>query len=217
MKVRVLLADDHRLMRAGLRGLLVAEEDFDVVGEAGDGREAVALARDLVPDVVVMDVGMPDLNGIEATRRILSERPAIRVVALSMHADRRFVGEMMRAGAMAYLAKDCAYEELVTAIRAVTSGEVYLGRTVSTDVIRDWVQGLPEGSGSPGGRLTAREREILQRVAEGRTTKEIAFQLGVSVKTVETHRQQVMEKLGLHSVAELTKYAIREGLTGLDT
>ncbi len=217
MKVRVLLADDHRLMRAGLRGLLVAEEGFDVVGEAGDGREAVALARDLVPDVVVMDVGMPDLNGIEATRRILSERPAIRVVALSMHADRRFVGEMMRAGAMAYLAKDCAYEELVTAIRAVTSGEVYLGRTVSTDVIRDWIQGLPEGSGSPGGRLTAREREILQRVAEGRTTKEIAFQLGVSVKTVETHRQQVMEKLGLHSVAELTKYAIREGLTGLDT
>ena len=184
MKVRVLLADDHRLMRAGLRGLLVAEEGFDVVGEAGDGREAVALARDLVPDVVVMDVGMPDLNGIEATRRILSERPAIRVVALSMHADRRFVGEMMRAGAMAYLAKDCAYEELVTAIRAVTSGEVYLGRTVSTDVIRDWIQGLPEGSGSPGGRLTAREREILQRVAEGRTTKEIAFQLGVSVKTV---------------------------------
>ena len=217
MKVRVLLADDHRLMRAGLRGLLVAEEGFDVVGEAGDGRQAVALARDLVPDVVVMDVGMPDLNGIEATRRILSERPAIRVVALSMHADRRFVGEMMRAGAMAYLAKDCAYEELVTAIRAVTSGEVYLGRTVSTDVIRDWIQGLPEGSGSPGGRLTAREREILQRVAEGRTTKEIAFQLGVSVKTVETHRQQVMEKLGLHSVAELTKYAIREGLTGLDT
>jgi DNA-binding NarL/FixJ family response regulator len=217
MKVRVLLADDHRLMRAGLRGLLVAEADFDVVGEADDGRRAVALARDLSPDVVVMDVGMPDLNGIEATRQILAERPATRVVALSMHTDRRFVGEMMRAGAVAYLAKDCAYEELVTAIRAVTAGEVYLGRTVSTDVIRDWIRGLPEGPPTPGGRLTAREREILQMVAEGKSTKEVAFELGVSVKTVETHRQQVMEKLGLRSVAELTKYAIREGLTSVES
>jgi DNA-binding NarL/FixJ family response regulator len=217
MKVRVLLADDHRLMRAGLRGLLVAEADFDVVGEADDGRQAVVLARDLSPDVVVMDVGMPDLNGIEATRQILAERPATRVVALSMHTDRRFVGEMMRAGAVAYLAKDCAYEELATAIRAVTAGEVYLGRTVSTDVIRDWIRGLPQGQATPGGRLTTREREILQMVAEGKSTKEVAFQLGVSVKTVETHRQQVMEKLGLRSVAELTKYAIREGLTSLES
>jgi len=214
MSIRILLADDHRLMREGLRSLLEREPDMQVVAEAHDGRSALKLTGELAPSVVVMDVAMPDLNGAEATRRLCRQYPGVRVVALSMHADRRHVAHMLDAGASAYVLKDCAFEELATAIRTAADGHVYLSPRAAGVVVRNFVRG---GGASPGvGRLTPREREVLQLLAEGNSTKQIALTLGVSVKTVETHRRNVMRKLGVRSVAELTKYALREGLTSLD-
>ena len=233
MSLTLLLADDHQIVREGLRSVLEAEPDMTVVAEAGDGRVAVQMSEETQPDVVVMDIAMPHLNGVEATRQIIGRRTGKppKVIALSMHQDRRFMTEMLKAGASGYLLKDAASEELIQAIRTVATGKTYLSPRVAGVVVDDYVRRLPgegdegEGGGNAGGRggvpnafqkLTAREREVLQLMAEGKATKQIAMILHVSIKTVETHRRQLMEKLNLHSVAELTKYAIREGLTSVE-
>jgi two-component system response regulator NreC len=215
MGLRILLVDDHQIVRQGLRTLLEKEPDMEVVAEAEDGRAAVRLTREVLPQVVIMDVAMPDLNGIEATRQIVHEFPDIKVIALSMHSDRRFVANMLRAGASGYLLKDSAFEELAQAIRTVAANRTYLSPEVSDIVVKDFLKG-PQEAPSAYSLLSPREREVLQLMAEGKTTKEIADRLHVSVKTVETHRQQIMTKLEIRSVAELTKYAIREGLASLD-
>ncbi len=213
---RILLVDDHRLFRSGLHSLLAKQPNIEIIGEAEDGVSAVRLAQELAPDIVLMDISMPKLNGIEATRQILSQNAAIRVIVLSMHADRRFVIEALKAGACGYLLKDSAIEEVLNAVGVIVSNQVYLSRRITNIVVKDYI--LMAGKTGPTvyTLLSAREREVLQLLAEGRNTKEIASHLNVSVKTVETHRKQVMDKLGLHTIAELTKYAIREGLTELE-
>ncbi len=216
MFTKVLIADDHQIVRQGLRILLEKESDLKVVAEAEDGRTTVRLARELKPGLIIMDVAMPGLNGIEATRQIMSESPGTKVIALSMYADRRFVVNMLKAGALGYLLKDCAFEELTRAIRAVLSHKTYLSPGVTDILVKDCKLGAPMNEVSAFALLTPREREVLQLMAEGRSTAKIADQLHVSVKTVESHRQQLMQKLNLRSVAELTKYAIREGLTSLE-
>jgi two-component system, NarL family, response regulator NreC len=214
--IRIILADDHQIVRQGLRILLEAEPDMEIIAEADNGRKVLRQAQELLPDVIIMDLSMPELNGIEACRQILNGAPAVKVVALSMHSDSLFVLNMIKAGASGYLLKDCALEELVKAIRTVVSHKTYLSPGVSDIVIRDFVTGWQTTNTSAFSVLSAREREVLQLMAEGRTTNQIADGLCVSVKTVEAHRKQVMTKLGIHSVAELTKYAIRQGLTSLD-
>jgi DNA-binding NarL/FixJ family response regulator len=211
--VRVLLADDHRIVREGLRGLLERRAGIEVVGEAADGEAALALARQLVPHLVILDVSMPRMNGVEATRRIRAECPGVKVLALSMHPDRRYVIETLKAGASGYVLKDSAFDELIHAIESVMEGCAYLSPAVTDMVVREYVSRLPNDEGTAFSVLTVREREVLQLLAEGAPTKAIATRLGVSVKTVETYRQQIMAKLDLHTVAELTKYAVREGLT----
>lgn len=217
MKVRIVLADDHAMMREGLKALIGKESDFDVVGEADNGQQTVDLARKVGCHVVVMDVAMPDLNGIEATRKILTANHNIKVVALSGHANRELVREMLKAGASAYVLKSRAYEELVRAIREVMKGKKYLSPDIARGVVDEYVEMSSSKSANPAFVvLTDRERESLQLIAEGKSTKDVADALSVSVKTVETHRRNIMEKLNLHSVAELTKYAIREGITSVD-
>lgn len=216
MTIRVLLADDHNIVREGLRSLLEKEPDIEVVAMADNGRTAVRLAGELKPDVAVLDIAMPEMNGIEATRRINRENPEIRVLTLSMHSARRFVTEALSAGSKGYLLKDCASEELVRAIRTIAADETYLSPKVAGLIVKDYLKHSPETTPSADSCLTNREREILQLIAEGESTKEIAFKLDVSIKTVETHRQQIMKKLNLNCVADLTRYAIREGLTPLD-
>ncbi len=212
--ITILLADDHALMRDGLRALLEREPDMTLVAEAGDGRLAVELARETRPHVAVIDAAMPVLNGIEATRQIASTLPETKVLALSMHSDRRFVSGMLTAGAMGFVLKECAYQELVEGVRAVVNNQTYLSPRIVNIVTEGFVAGAKGAQPSPCGRLTQREREVLQLLVEGLTTKDISDGLGVSVKTVETHRRHIMEKLELRSVAELTKFAIREGMTG---
>ncbi len=214
MPIKIILADDHKIVRQGLRTMLEKESDIEVLGEADDGRMAVRLARELSPQVVIMDVGMPDLNGIEATRQVLAECPGVKVVALSMHSDRRFVMNMLKAGASGYLLKDSAFEELATAIRMVLTNKIYLSTEIANVVIKDYLQG--GGDESVFSVLSPREREVLQLMAEGKSSRQIADHLNISIKTVETHRMQIMHKLEIYSVAELTKYAIREGLSSLD-
>jgi len=216
MTIKVLIADDHQIVRQGLRTLLEREPDLKVVAQTEDGRSTVRLARELAPEVIIMDVAMPDLNGIEATRQIVTERPQVKVIALSMYADRRFVVNMLKAGASGYLLKDCAYEELVRAIRVVLAHKTYLSPGVTDIVVKDYVQGTPDQGASVFSLLSPREREVLQLMSEGKSTNQIADSLHVSVKTIETHRQQVMHKLNIHNVAGLTKYAIREGLTSVE-
>ena len=215
MAIKILIADDHQILRQGLRTLLEKEPDLEVVAEADNGRSTVRLARETQPEVIIMDVAMPDLNGIEATRQIISEMPKVKVIALSMYADRRFVANMLKAGASGYLLKDCASEELVRAIRVVLTHKTFLSPGVADIVVKDYVQAPLGREASVFSILSNREREVLQLMAEGKSTNQIAECLHVSVKTVETHRQQMMQKLKMHSVAELTKYAIREGLTTL--
>ncbi len=215
MSITVILADDHKIVRDGLRNLLQKYPEIEVIGEAEDGRSTVEMARKLSPDVVIMDIAMPDMNGIEATRRITEEKPGVKVVALSMHSDKRFVSEMLKAGASAYLLKHSAFEELVTAIMTVREDRMYLSPAVTGVVVDNYIKQSGKPESSVFSVLSDREREVLQLLAEGKNTKEIASSLNLSGKTVEAHRINIMSKLNMRSIAELTKYAIREGLTSL--
>lgn len=215
MSIRIIIADDHKIVRNGLRSLIEKEEGMAVVAEADNGREAVRITQELAPDVVIMDVAMPDLNGIEATRQIIAALPATKMIALSMHADKRYIMEMLKAGASGYILKDSAYEELAIAIRTVLNNRTYICPQVAEIVIGDYVQLAQTTGSSAFSLLSAREREVLQLMAEGCSTASIADRLCISVKTVETYRQHIMEKLNIRNIAELTKYAIREGLTSL--
>jgi len=215
MDIKVVIADDHPIVVEGLSALLNQQSEIQVVGKARNGRATVDLVKKVFPDVVVMDMNMPDLNGIEATRQILSILPKIRIIGLSVHSNSRVVREMLRAGAAGYLNKESAFEELVRAIHAVLSGQVFLGTGVSDVVVSDYVRVMSETPLPILTLLTDRERQVLKLLTDGRTTKQIAVRLGLSVKTVEAHRQQMMEKLKIHSIAELTKFALREGLTEL--
>ena len=218
MSIRILIADDHKIMRDGLRSLLEKQDDMEIVAEAENGRKAVLLALEKIPEVVIMDISMPDMNGIEATRQIVAGQPGIKVIALSMHSDKRFVVRIFQAGAVGFLLKDCAWEDLTRAIRSVLGGQNYLSPEIAGVMIEDFVHHYASPADSPvSPQLTGREREVLQLVAEGWSTKKIAEHLYVSVKTVETHRRQIMKKLDIYSVADLTKYAIREGLTFVDS
>jgi DNA-binding NarL/FixJ family response regulator len=206
--IRILLADDHALVRQGFRMILSAQPDMEIIGEAGNGREAVELAEKLQPDVIIMDVTMPELNGIEATRRIAISVPRARVLALSMHKDSVYVREILRSGARGYLLKDSDDSDLISAVRSVAKGEGYLSPSVSDAVLTDYRRHVTD----PIDLLTTREREVLQMIAEGKTNKEIATTLHLSVYTVEAHRGRVMEKLNLHSTGELVRFALRSGL-----
>lgn len=213
----MLLADDHQLMREGLRSLVENTEGLKVVGEATNGRMAVKKVEELSPNVVVMDVSMPELNGIEATKQIREVSPNTRVIGLSMHSDRQYVGKMLEEGAHGYLLKEGAFEELETAINTVTNGRTYLSPRIADVVIENYVRGMPTEDPSAYTQLTPREREVLQLLVEGESTRKAARTLGISPKTIETHRRNIMEKLDIHNIAELTKYAIQEGITSLDT
>jgi DNA-binding NarL/FixJ family response regulator len=214
MSTTLLLADDHQLMRQGLRTMLDEQDGLRVVGEADNGRAAVRLAKQLKPDLVIMDVTMPDLNGIDATRQIRGDDSHTKVIALSMHPERQFVLEMLAASATGYLLKDSPLDELLSAIETVMHGEVFLSPKV-TGVLVDQCLGAPAEPNAFCGTLSPREREVLQLLSEGKNAKEIGQLLHISSKTVEGHRRQIMDKLKLYSVAELTRYAIREGVSAL--
>jgi len=216
MPARILLVDDHAIIREGLRSLLVNQPDIEVVGQAEDGLKALELVRKLGPDIVIMDITMPNLNGIDAARRILSERAGTRIIALSMHSSRRFVTEILKAGASGYILKECLFGELVEAIQTVLKGGTYLSPRITGVIVKDYVRRMSKGYRAEAPDVTEREREVLQLLAEGKSTKQIAQRLHISPKTVESNRRNIMDKLGIHSVAELTKYAVREGLTPLE-
>ncbi|MFN7921921.1 MAG: response regulator transcription factor [Bryobacteraceae bacterium] len=207
-KIRVLLADDHTILRKGVRLLIDSQPDMEVVGEASNGREAIAETQRIKPDVVLMDVSMPELNGIEGTRQICSEAASTRVLALSMHKDSTYIREILRAGARGYLLKDSDDDDLLRAIRAVSRGEAFLSPAISDVVLTDYRKHVA----NPVDTLTGREREILTMIAEGKTNKEIANTLNLSVYTVESHRGSVMEKLNLHNTGDIVRFAIRNGL-----
>jgi DNA-binding NarL/FixJ family response regulator len=213
--IRVLLADDHTLVRAGIRGLLEKMAGIQVVAETGDGREALRLIEAHQPDVVLMDITMPGLNGLEAASRVTKDFPKVCVIMLSVHANEEYVWQALRGGAAGYLVKDAGPAELELAVTAVARGEMYLSPAVSKHVVQDYIRRVA-GETSTLDFLTPRQREILQMIAEGNTTKEVAERLNVSVKTVETHRAQLMERLDIHDVAGLVRYAIRVGLISPD-
>lgn len=215
MSIEIILADDHNIVCEALCVLLDNESDMKVVGKTADGQATLGLVQKMRPDVVIMDIAMPGLNGIEATRKIITELPSVKVLALSAHSDRRFVFHMFKAGASGYLLKDCVFEELALAIRTVVKNQIYISPKISDIVVKDYIRQFLKNDFSVFSVLTDREREVLQLLSEGRTTKQITFLLKVSIKTIETHRQHIMDKLKIHSIAELTKYAIREGLTSL--
>lgn len=215
MAVNIILADDHTLFREGLLSILNDELGFTVVAQAENGREVVKLAGKMDVDVIVMDIAMPELNGIEATSQVLHDKPGVKIIALSMHSDRHFVTGMLKAGARGYLLKDCAGSELIQAVREVLQDRYYISEEISTSVLNDYVGKLVD-EGDDVSELTGREREVLQLIAEGKATQEIAETLFISVKTVEAHRVKIKTKLKLNSIPELTKYAIREGLTSLE-
>ena len=215
MTIRVILADDHPVFREGLCSLLQVEADIEVIGQAADGEEAVRLVRDLRPDVVVMDIAMPGCDGIEATERILADDPSHRILALSMHADAQFMQKMFSVGAKGYLPKNCCFDELVTAIRTIHENGEYLSPSLNAALLSDYIGLLAKERERDDRPLSERETEVLRLIADGRHTKQIADLLGISVKTVETHRRQVMEKLGISTVAGLTRYAVRTGLVDL--
>jgi two-component system response regulator NreC len=216
MTIRILIADDHRIIREGLRSLLGAEPDLEVVGQAKNGREAIQLTHDLSPEVVLLDVSMPDMNGMEAAGQILGDLPHVKVIALSMHKDEHFVAGMLLAGASGYLLKDCSIEELAGAVRSVMNGGLYLSPGITPMVIRRYMDHIMEKEILLRPPLSSRENEVLQLVAEGKTSRSIASTLHISTKTVETHRRQIMQKLGVNTVAELTKYAVRTGVTSIE-
>lgn len=214
--IRVILADDHNIVRDGISYILEREPDISVIAQAENGRAAVKLATELSPDVVLMDMGMPEMNGIEATRRIVDEMKKCNVVILSMYSDKRFVKQALAAGAKGYLLKGCAGAELISAIRAVADNELYVCSKIVEVIVNNYVKQTHGDISASTADLTAREREVLQLIAEGKNTKEIAFMLEIGIKTVETYRQQLMKKLNIFSVASLTKYAVREGMTSLE-
>ncbi len=216
MSTRILLVDDHLIVRSGLRKLLESEEGIEVVAEADNGRDAIRITTELQPDMVVMDIAMPDMNGIDATRRIIAADPGARVLALSMHKEKRLIFEMFDAGAKGYLLKECAYEEVLQAIRVVLQGEMYLSPKITGSILADYMKRMRGESRPDHFPLTPREREVLQLIAEGKNAKEVAFILNVSVSTVETFRHLIMKKLKLKTVAELTRYAISEGISFID-
>ena len=212
---RVLIADDHLLVRAGIRALIESIDGVTVVGEANDGREAVDLTAALRPDIALIDVSMPGLNGLEAAARLREQSPSTRVIMLSMHANDMYVRQALKAGAAGYLLKSATAAELQTALQSVAQGEVYLSPAVSKQVVKGFVEAT--AAASPLDVLTTRQREILQLIAEGRSTKEVAFTLAISAKTVETHRAQIMERLQIHDVPGLVRFAIRTGLISADS
>ena len=215
--MRILIADDHGIVRDGLRVLIERQLDMEVVGEAEDGQIAVQLAEELLPDVVVMDITMPNLNGIEATRQIIEKMPSIKVIALSIHSDHHFVVDMLKAGASGYVLKTCLSDDFIRAIRTVmTADEIYLSPRIASIVVDDYVNAVPAEAASISSVLTDRERKVTQLLSEGKSTKEIALQLHVSPKTVDANRRQIMNKLIIHNVAKLTKYAVPHGLTSLE-
>jgi two-component system, NarL family, response regulator NreC len=216
MSIRILLADDHKIIREGLQCLLQKQPDMEVVGEAQDGISAVRESENLHPDIVIMDIGMPHLNGIEATRQIVTRVRHSKIIALSMHSDKRFVLGMLKAGASGYLLKDCAFEELVTAIRTVLAGQTYLSGALAGIVVNEYLHKRTASNLSAYNPLTVREKEILRLLSEGNSPKSIACSLNVSKRTVELYRRRLMEKLQIPSVAELTKYAVKNGVTSLD-
>ena len=216
MCIKIVLADDHKIIRAGLKSLIESCNNFRVIGEAENGREAVKLVNDLMPQVVIMDISMPDLNGIDATRQILAKFPETKIIALSMHTDKRFVIGMLKAGASGYMLKDCAFDELTIAINTVLNQQTYLSSQITNVVVQNIkLESLNEKKPALS-LLSVREREILQLIAEGKSTKQIAAILFISVKTVESHRHNIMVKLEIHNLADLIKLAIREGLTSLE-
>lgn len=215
MKTRILLVDDHKILRDGICSLVKGYDDMEVVGEAADGRTAIRLVQELSPDVVIMDISMPDLNGIDATRKIIADFPKVKIIALSMHYDKQFISEIFKAGASGYLIKDSAFDELEHAIRIVMDGKTYINPQIASLVVESLVSQPSRAGHQAFSLLTQREREVLQLISEGKSTKQIATDLHVSAKTVESHRRQVMGKLNIRNVAELTKYAIREGLTSV--
>ncbi len=217
MPTKVLLVDDHAIIRQGLASLLEKQPDIQVIGSVEDGRQAVDAARKLAPNLVIMDISMPNLNGIDAARKIVEEISGVKVIALSIHSSRRFVAEMLKAGASGYILKDCLFDELIEAIKTVLGGGIYLSPKITDVVLDDYVQRLSKQGQSNGSTLSDREREVLQLLAEGKSTKQIALCLHVSTKTIESNRRSIMDKLGINSVAELTKYAVREGLTPLES
>lgn len=215
-EIKIVLADDHKLFRMGLRQLIEKHPDVKIVGEAATGIDVISVAKEQSPDIILMDISMPELNGIEATRRILGEQPDVRVIIVSMHSDRRYVVETLRAGAKGYLLKDSSPEEIFRAIQKVMRNQFYLSAKINEQVILDFVQQNKSENSSAFEVLSAREREVLQLLAEGKSTKQIADLLNLSAKTVETHRMHIMDKLDLHTLPELTRYALREGLTSLE-
>jgi len=215
MKIRILLVDDHKILRDGIRSLLKGYDDMEIVGEAADGRTAIRLVKELSPDVVIMDISMPDLNGIDATRKIIADNLNVHIIALSMHYDKQFISETFKAGASGYLIKDSAFDELEHAVRIVMDGKTYMNPQIASLVVESLVSQSTPSRRKAFSLLTEREREVLQHIAEGKSTKQIATDLSVSAKTIESHRRQVMGKLNIRNVADLTKYAIREGLTSV--
>lgn len=217
MTIRIALCDDHQLIREGLRSLLERQPDMSVVGEGINGLDAIRLARDKKPDIMILDIGMPELNGIAAARRIIEDFPKIKVLALSMHSDHHFVTEMLEAGASGYMLKDSAFTELTGAIRTIMAGGLFISPRLAGNVLETFAHNAkPNRKTRRRIELSERETEILQMISEGKSSKEIATTLNISIKTVETHRQHIMQKIGIHNVAALTKFAIREGITSLE-
>jgi len=217
MSYKIIIADDHRIIHEGLKPMLESEPDIEIVALADTGRKAVKLTQELNPDLVIMDISMPDLNGVEATLQIVSRCPKTKIIALSMNSDKLYVQRMLKAGASAYLTKDCSLEELADAIRVVAAGKKYLSPGISSIVIDESLHHSSTTVSSASSELTMREREVLQLLAEAKSVNEIAARLFLSIKTIHTHRSHIMEKLDLHTIAELTKYAIKRGLTSLDS
>ena len=215
MGIKVIFVDDHEIFHECVKALFDQQDDMEILAVAADGRTAVKMANELSPDVVVMDISMPSLNGIDATRMIVGENPRVKVVALSMHSERKVILDILQAGAKGYVLKESAFSELVMAIRSVAAGKIYLSPSIASVVLDDYLALAERRRSNCGNALSSREREVLQLLAEGKSARLIAETLNLSVKTIETHRAQIMNKLDIHSLPELTKYAIREGLTSL--